>query len=286
MTVFCDALVVTSPPDSPLVPAVDSLLDGLEGSRLDLGGGKRAFRSTSGALLHITQGKRFSRVDAGGQFLGVLRAVGLFRDYLSALSEAPHRVTRLDAALDQPLDAAPVLSQLWKRHRGGYAFTRKAVSLTRLQQTRFDGAETGTVYFGKRGSSQVLLRAYDKQHEAYEERGEILPPTLRWELECAREVGASLRDADDPAPLFYRFMSPDFLPCPPGVPAWSACDGGWALKRVEPRLPAERLRLMVGQSADIARLLELADECGPEGRTYLLGLLRKQLFPEGAKLAA
>jgi hypothetical protein len=43
---------------------------------------------------------------------------------------------------------------------------------------------------------------------------------------------------------------------------------------------------MVGQSADIARLLELADECGPEGRTYLLGLLRKQLFPEGAKLAA
>lgn len=285
MGVFCDWLTVTVPPDSPVLAEVDSLVDGLAGSREDYGGGKRAFRTADDGLLHVTGSRRWARLSASGRFLGLLRAQGLFRDYLAAIAEVPHTVTRLDASLDQAKDAAPVIRRLDRKYRHGYAFTRKAVPQTSMLQTRFDGARTGSVMLGK-DDAQVRLLAYDKQHEAYEKRGEILPPTLRWELRLSREVGVTLRDAAEPAPVFYRFMSPDFLPRPDGVPDWCANGEGWSVARLEPRLPADRLKALLSTSADVARLVELADACGGEGRAFLLGLLRRHLFPEGSRLAA
>lgn len=285
MSIFCDWLTVTAPPGSGLVSAVEDLSDSLEGSRVSIDSTTRGFRAANEGLLHITEGKRWSRVSASGRFLVALRAVGMFRDYLSVIADHPHTVTRLDAARDDSVDAAPVIARLDKRYRDGYAFTRKAVSTTTIFQTRFDGARTGSIYFGT-DNSQVKLRAYDKQHEAYVKRGEVLPPTLRWELECHRETGVSLRDAEDPAPLFYRFMSPEFVARPAGVPDWEPCNGGWAVGRQEPRLPVDRLKAVLEHSADVDRLLELADACGPEGRTFLLGLLRRRLFPDAARAAA
>lgn len=285
MSVFCDWLTVSAPPASGLIPAVEDLVDSLEGSRVTIDARTRGFRAANDGLLHITEGKRWGRVSASGRFLVALRAVGMFRDYLATIADHPHTVTRLDAARDDAVDAAPVIARLDRRYRDGHAFTRKAVATTSIFQTRFDGARTGSVYFGS-NDSQVKLRAYDKQHEAYEKRGEVLPPTLRWELECHRETGVSLRDAEDPAPLFYRFMSPEFVERPAGVPDWEPCNGGWTLARQEPRLPSDRLRSVLDGSADLDRLIELADACGPEGRTYLLGLLRRRLFPDAARAAA
>lgn len=285
MSVFCDWLTVTTPPGSRLLGDVDALVDELPVSRFS-GKDARGAKTEDGlGVLHISETRLFSRVSASGRFLAVLRAVGMFRDYLGTIGDSPHTVTRLDAALDQAVDAAPVIRELHRKYRDGYAFTRKAVSTTTLLQTRFDGAVTGSVYFGNK-DSKVQLRAYDKQHEAYAKRGEVLPETLRWELQLSRELGVSLRDAAEPAPVFYRFMSPEFLPCPEGVTAWSANDGGWSVTRPEPRLPAERLARVLDQSADFQRLIELADACGAEGRTYLLGMLRRRLFPDAAQRVA
>lgn len=277
MTVFCDWLTVSVPPSSPLLGSLSGFLDCMALGRKQVGK-TTEYRPVDGAgVLHVAETARWHRVSASGGFLAHLRAQKLFRDYLGLLSEAPAlSVTRLDAALDQAVDAAPVVRRLHKAYRDGYAFTRKAVEQTAMFQTRSDGAVTGSVYFGTEDST-VSMRAYDKQHEAAQKRGEVLPPTLRWELTVQREIGACLRDAAEPAALFYRFMAPEFLEKPPGVPDWAPYGERWACPAPEPRLPAERLLWLLDVSLDVARLVELADECGPEGRRFLLGRLRERL---------
>lgn len=281
MTVFCDWLTVSVPPSSPLLGSLAGFLDSMALERR-LDGATTHYKPLDGSgLLHVTEASRWHRVSASGGFLAHLRAQFLFRDYLGLLAESPAlSVTRLDAALDQSLDAAPVVKRLHKSYRDGYAFTRKAVEQTAMFQTRSDGVVTGSVYFGTEHST-VSMRAYDKQHEAAQKRGEVLPPTLRWELTVQREVGATLRDAAEPAPLFYRFMSPEFLERPLGVPDWAPHGERWACPAPEPRLPAERLLSLLDSSPDVARLVQLADECGAEGRRFLLGRLRARLGLDG-----
>lgn len=225
----------------------------------------------------MTEGARWHRVSASGRFLAHLRMLERFEEYLGLLSDCPAlSVTRLDAALDESRDAAPVIRRLHRKYRDGHAFTRKAVEQTAMLQTRSDGAVTGSVYLGTQDST-ISMRAYDKQHEAAQKRGEILPPTLRWELTLTRETGVTLRDAWEPAPVFYRYMAPEFVKRPPGVPEWSAHGEPWSMPTADPLLPAERLLRLLDGSLDVARMIELADECGKEGRTYLLGRLRERI---------
>jgi hypothetical protein len=277
MSVFCDWLTVSAPSDSSLVDSVKPLLDELPVERREDGKTTHYRCSDGRGLLHVTEASRWHRLSASGGFLATLRAHSLFREYLGLLSCCPSlNVTRLDAALDQPRDAAAIIRRLHRKYRDGYAFTRKAVEQTAMLQTRLDGEVTGSVYLGTQDST-VSMRVYDKQHEAYAKRGEVLPPTLRWELTVQREVGATLRDADDPAPLFYHFMSPEFLDKPKGMSEWLAHGEQWNLRPAPARLPSERLASLLESSGDVARLIQLADDCGPEGRRYLLGLLRRRL---------
>ena len=277
MSVFCDWLTVSAPADSPLVESVKPLLDEIPLDRREDGKTTHYRCSDGRGLLHVTEGSRWHRLSASGGFLATLRAHSLFREYLALLSCCPSlNVTRLDAALDQPRDAAPVIRRLHRKYRDGYAFTRKAVDQTAMLQTRLDGAVTGSVYLGSQDST-VSMRVYDKQHEAYTKRGEVLPPTLRWELTVQREVGATLRDADNPSPLFFHFMSPEFLDKPKGMSDWLAHGEQWSLQPAPARLPSERLASLLESSGDVARLIQIADDCGPEGRRYLLGLLRRRL---------
>lgn len=277
MSVFCDWLTVSCSPTSPLLGSLAGFLDSMALERREEGKTTHYRPQDGSGLLHVTEGSRWHRVSASGGFLAHLRAQSLFRDYLGLLSETPAlSVTRLDAALDESKDAAPVVRRLHKRYRDGYAFTRKAVEQTTMLQTRADGAVTGSVYLGTQDST-VSMRAYDKQHEAAQKRGEVLPPTLRWELTVQREVGATLRDAAEPSALFYHFMAPEFLKRPPGVPDWAPHGEPWACSAPERRLPAERLLYLLDSSLDVARLIELADECGEEGRRFLLSRLIERL---------
>ncbi len=48
---------------------------------------------------------------------------------------------------------------------------------------------------------------------------------------------------------------------------------GFDLPRRVPLLPAERMATLLDSSADVRRLLELADQCGPHGRELLCSRL-------------
>jgi hypothetical protein len=277
MTVICDYLDVTLPPDSLQVDAVLPLFDDLLGSwRVD--GPLMVFSaSKSAASCKFTQGRRFQRLSFSGRLLEHFRAAGRFLDVLALLSDHPHNVTRADFALDVAASGADVLPGLFARDRGGYAFGRKAVPVERREREGLDGRLSGSVIYGDRRKHQASAIVYDKQLEAYEKRGEALPPTVRYELRLAREVGVSLRDVSDPAPCFYSFMSPDFVPRPPDVGVWERVGEPWRAGVVPERLPAARMLSVIDSCADLDTVARLAAEIGPEGLPFALSAIRKRL---------
>ncbi|HDY5456252.1 hypothetical protein [Pseudomonas aeruginosa] len=130
----------------------------------------------------------------------------------------------------------------------------------------------------------MTARVYDKAFEALQKRGEILPPTARVEVTAAGgDCGATLRDAAEPTALFWHIASPAILTRPEGIPVWSPnSDIGWQLVRLDIS-PAEVLKRRVANATMLDALADVADEIGPEGRKYLLGLLRDRLMPEEAR---
>ena len=239
------------------------------------------FTQDGGALTHIAT-KKFDRIAASGRILHHFRALGIFRDYLALLSDHPHNVTRLDLALDVPVNPADVLPGLYELHKAGYSFGRKAVPAAWTKKPGLDGRDSGCLYFGHRTKHKVCAAIYDKALEAHEERGEVLPQCLRYEFRFAREVEASLRDAAHPEPLFYHVASPDFLARPAWVPEWSPGAEAWKAPPRGDRLPAERAEALVESCADLRALARYAAEIGPEGVPWVLRLIRKKLEQCGA----
>lgn len=215
-----------------------------------------------------------------GACLAHLRHRGLLLDLLWVLSTCPHRVTRLDAALDVLTDAPPVLRSLRRRHKTGRVnFGHKALpTTTMLSRRESDGEETGTFYVGRRTRARCTARVYDKQAEALANRGERLPPTTRYEITVKTEYGATLRDAAEPERLFWHVAGDVLLPRPPDVHPWSGAwaEGFFTVKR-EGRPLAQVLGRRIDNSPELDVLTELADKLGPEGRRYLARLLLKRL---------
>ena len=276
--VFCDYLSVTYAPDN--VPD-------LEVGRLFLDSGMSptpAVRpgvvgySFGGSVATVRKSGHWAKIEAPGQVLAHLRAQRQFLDYLSLLSESPHRVTRLDAALDVAEDFPQVRRRLHAQYPGMMAnLGRKVVKCSELVGPRADGQISGTYYVGRRGSTQTLLRVYDKMKEAADKRGQVLAATTRYEVEVGRKMGATLRDAAEPASLFYHVASPGFLERPPGVPPWeSRAVGGWDHERTS-CTPYERLKRFVGTSADLDTMLRLAEDLGPHGLETLARLIQRRL---------
>jgi hypothetical protein len=284
--VICDWLDVTYAPSSPVVGSIAEFLSVNGGtcsysddqsSTYRLGGG------AGGGTLKVDTRGLFTRVSASGGVLAHFRAQGVYFDYLSTLSEFPHNVSRLDAALDVAVDASPVIAKLRRRYvSGACPLGRKSLPVKSILSVRLDGAETGTFYVGHRSQARQTARVYDKAHEAYENRGELMPPTTRYEVTARGEKGRSgpsLRDAAEPERLFWHIASPALLKRPDGVPAWdSQWGGGWCYEKPEKLLPAEVLKRAVSDNAEIAALVLLADKAGEGGRTYLMTLLRKAVF--------
>lgn len=147
-------------------------------------------------------------------------------DLLDWLSESPHRITRLDAALDVYADAVPVLRKLRQRtgKLGGYlALGQRAAPVTWVLGRNTEGQETGTMYVGVRGKSQFLARVYDKKHERISKGHECPYPVVRYEIEARGTTGKRspcLNDLHDPSSLFWHFAAPSLLKRPPDVPEW------------------------------------------------------------------
>lgn len=280
-SIFCDYLDVTfSPGDAPFPVINRLLLDAgfdCEPTRAN-GIAYRHDAAPSGVLLYL-ESRGTLKFSASGAVCAHLRDSGSWHDYLSELSSSPHRVTRLDAAMDIPMDGADLVDSMRRMHASGEVnLTRKAVPATTLLGIRDDGRETGTWYAGRLTRARFTARVYDKAFEALQKRGELMRPTARVEVTAAGgDSGATLRDAAEPVALFWHIASPALLKAPEGVPVWSpGTELGWTSAPKE-FSPADLLKRRVESFAMLDALALVADDLGPEGRNYLLGLIAKRL---------
>lgn len=276
--VFCDWLDVTfSPDDHPLeslrlwfdanlwpVRFTEPLRSGYDVG-FDIASG-----SSSGVLV-VEDRDRFARISASGGVLRYLRANSLLEDYLGLLAQCPHKVTRLDAACDYPIDGPDALRSLEAAYPDDrVSFQRKALKVTRLYSAREDGRQTGTWYAGHRSSARVTARVYDKQCEAYEKRGEYLPPTTRVELSFRKDHGCTLRDAIMPTSLYYQYASPVLVKRPQNVPDWVSHAEPWVGSPPPVKLDYEVFKRRLETSPELLRLAELAAMHGESGEALLL----------------
>lgn len=265
--VFCDWLDVTYHLERNPLGGLRSLLLSMGAEVVAEG----VFRLGDGTVLI---GRKYGvlRVSASGASLAHMRLVGGYMDWLSCLSEWPHRITRLDAAMDVDRDGADVVDELRAAYPSGQVnLGRKALPVALLLAVRPDGRETGSFYVGRRSRARATARVYDKRQERLDKRGQDGPPRTRYEVTVKQDYGATLRDAAEPERLFWHVASPALLDRPDDVPEWSAdWSQGW---RADPRpelLPAEVLSRRLGNSPEVELLLSIADEMGPNGRQWLV----------------
>jgi hypothetical protein len=234
----------------------------------------------NGGLVRFETAPHFHKITLPGQVLSFLREIRGLDSALGLLSSRPHKVTRLDAAIDSSRDTPAVFKWLDRKFPDGYAnLTRKKAKIEKLLSVRdSDGAYTGTYYFGSRGgAAKTFARVYDKQAETLQRRGKEIPPTTRYEVVV--KEGASLRDAAIPAPIFWNYASPALLRRPSGVPEWVKSNFySWSYDKPE-ALPVEVLKRLIERSGQLRRMTELADSIGGEGRNYLISLLSRHIEP-------
>ena len=289
MTAFCDWLDVTYAPDDVPEPELRTLLLGCGFGLARDTGGAVVYTSEPRGIVKVTYAKRYARISLSGGALAALRSAGHFHESLSILSTSPHKVTRLDATLDVPIDAADAIQRLRNRHSSGFvALGRKALPVTVFLSTRPDGRESGTYYVGHRTAARMTARVYDKSFEALSKRGEVYPSHVtRYEVTARKDSGATLRDAATPNSIFWHIAAPALIPSKPkGVEMWTPHGDLTGWEHV-PRsfTPAEVLERRIEYSAELEALIALADQLGAYGRSHLMYMLQRRVSPEDAQVS-
>lgn len=271
--VFCDWLDVTTPPDREhaLLSSIGPLICAAGGSKLsddlyDLGGGK----------IKMGVMRRVFRVSVSGTAIRVLELQGMWSGLLAELVDGPHRVTRLDAAVDIDVDGAASIGILQAAYPLGYvALSQRRIKVTELLSTRPDGLKTGTWYAGHRSGAEVTCRVYDKAQQVLDTRGDSIPHRTRAELTVRK--GCTLRDAFEPERVFWHYMAPAIFERPSEAPEWSSgWAEGWTMTKID-ILPAQRLKGLIERSPELAAIIELADALGPSGRHMAVRLIAERL---------
>lgn len=281
--VICDWLDVTYSPDDVPEPELRTLLLGL-GFLVEYDKGMQLmYRPPDGARgsVRVTYARRYGKISLSGGAIDYLRAADAWHEVLFHLSSSPHKVTRLDAALDVRTDAADVIARLMLRYPGGkVSLGRKALDVTRMLEVRADGRESGTYYVGYRSHARATARVYDKRLEVLKRTGVDLGHELtRYEVTARKDYGATLHDAAEPEALFWHVAAPALIPrVPEGVAMWSADNDftGWEFTP-KAYVPAEVLERRVEYSAELEALKLLSDELGAHGRSFLLSLISAKL---------
>lgn len=270
---FCDWLDITAPTaeEDRLTKSLGVLLCAAGAEKVDDG-----YYRMNGGSVKIGVKYRVFRVSVSGSAIRLLEVQGLWGSFLSEIGDGPHRVTRLDAAIDLPLDGADALASLRSAYpRGQVRISQRAIRVTEMTCTRADGRTTGTWYAGHRSGAEVTCRVYDKAQQLLDTRGETIPPRTRAELTVRK--GGTLRDAMEPARIFWHYMAPAILTAPSGVPEWSSgWAEGWTMEKVD-ILPAQRLKNRIERSPELAAIIELADSLGPAGRDMAVRLIEQRV---------
>lgn len=274
--VICDWLSVTCKPQDSFADSLDDWLCG-NGFTVDVREkGSTTFRGFAldgvpGGVLRLETNKKFHCASASGGFLNCLRKVGLYRDYVNLVGVVPHKVTRLDAALDVALDSPAILSALCTVYPGEFKFGRKALRTKTIFETRVsDGAITGSWYAGHKSNARISCRVYDKQNERLN-RGIIIPPTTRYELTFRKDYGCSLWDALNPSSLFYSHSKDLVDPPAEGFDVWDSKGlVPWVSDPVDTDLTVEKYMRTVEYDAQLKYLAEKGARFGPEGKAILM----------------
>lgn len=288
---FCDWLDVTCSPENSFFDRVVMFLD-VGCFPLAFSDDRSQSFKVGEGILRLDTERKWHRASASGSVLSHLRSAGLFEQYLSVLSEVPHTVTRLDAAVDTDQDFPDVLNALRGRYPAGtVSFSRKSLKVTELLSVRSDGVHTGTWYAGHRAKAKVTARVYDKQHEILCRTGVESDTRTRYELTFRKATGATLKDASMPSSLFYEHSGLLGLSTPPGTRPWQSHDlGGWQSVPVDTDFTMERFARRVESSPELRHLASLASQFGPNGAAMVLRCFEKALrdceqSPESAKSA-
>lgn len=270
---FCDWLDITAPPaeEDRLSRSLGSILCAAGAEKVDDG-----YYRMNGGTVKLGLKYRVFRASVSGSAIRLLEVQGLWGTFLSEIGDGPHRVTRLDAAIDLPLDGADALAALRLEYpRGQVRISQRPVRVTEMTCVRADGRTTGTWYAGHRSGAEVTCRVYDKAQQLLDTRGEVIPPRTRVELTVRK--GSTLRDAMEPARIFWHYIAPSILKPPVGVPEWSSgWAEGWTMDKVD-ILPAQRLKNRIERSPELAAIIELADSLGPAGRDMALRLIEQRV---------
>ncbi|AXQ65321.1 MAG: replication initiation factor family protein [Circular genetic element sp.] len=274
---FCDWLDVTCHPEVSFLTEVTQFLAYHfypVAFVKDSGMGKTTGYRVGSGILVLEVSKNFHRASASGSCVGEFVKLGVFRDYVNILGSVGHNVTRLDVAVDILRDAPEMLRGLEAKYPDDlFAFGRKSLRITRLYSARAtDRALTGTWYIGHRSSARVTARVYDKQAEALEKRGEILPPTTRIELTFRKDYNCSLYDVLMPESLFYSHASPKLLEVPDKyIAPW--CPRGlvpWVSTPKDHTLTLDRFDARVSHSPELLKIAELGAQFGDAGKAAVM----------------
>lgn len=264
---FCDWLDVTYSPEDNPIPSLESFFNQLDFSA------QNCFNLQSSAvkwavgygLVQMDVTARYARVSASGSALAEIRRLGVYGDYLALLSESPHSVTRLDAALDVHSDGSVEIARLHAQYPEKCKLLRKRVGTSLLLAARTDGRQSGTIYFGNRKSGGVTARVYDKQKERWDRAQQVTGPWYRVEITARKGLSVTLRDAFNPTDLFYHVASPALLTAPSNVQSWHPSEpdsSGWKFEM--PEFTAHQvLTNRIHGSADVQALARLALTLGP-----------------------
>lgn len=269
---FCDYLNVTTPSenDAYLLERLVPLFESLGPIEATPDGSYRVFTLTSDGLISRGTFKLKHRgkvllISASGGVLDLLRSSGSFPEYLSILSDVPHRVSMLHATQDylflSPSQA--ILAVKAAAIAGNLSLTRKRIlpsQVSSLLRVNPDGEETGTIYLGNRANADVWAKVYDKREER-RFRGAVDPgPIVRVEIAVQSDVGATLRDAFNPFDLFFNFAAKSLVQAPEGFVGWAPYGEGYATSPRVDRTVLERLENVLSFSQDLPKIIALATE--------------------------
>lgn len=280
---FCDYVNITTPKENiePLLAQVIPFLDVIG-----------ALQVIEGLFLLPNKGGAFKIYEKGGVgvcsfsggILERLRANNMLGHVLFLFTDFPHNISMLHATVDYVLDSPKHLQKIYAlANEGKIHLSRKVLTpknVLKIFSLDDEGNETGTVYLGDRKKSDIWAKVYDKRKERIDKGYPDPGNMLRIEMAFQTDVGATLKDVQNPHDLFYQYASKSLVRPPKGFKGWVSHALPFTLERKIDNLTTwQRLWGIIENSSDIGRILDLAiDDYGQDAEHQIQKLIRKRLL--------
>jgi len=278
---FVDWLSFTIPSDNieSFTVFLDSLF-ALFGATRDDNGLYRFATSHGFGTCKIDQVKEVYVISISGTAYRWLKSFKTEDDLLYAISEVPHKITRLDVACDFDVISHIAIRELSDAAKlGTVRLTRKYITQKQIKEILsydLDGNKTGTLYLGHRASSDVCCRVYDKAHEVNQKTNMHTTPKLRIEFTFKGETLPTLRDVSLPSDIFFHHASHSLVKPPETFKQWESYGTGFYVQKKPPKTAYEKMTGLFNFSTDIEKLCAYAIQEFGESAPYEISKMFKQ----------